>query len=148
MKFSENERKKLSECVLKNGENLVDFHHNLLKISGYKIDSFDNTNWYHGIGHASDYYYYMLLHFILHGVLFETFATEKREGEEIGFTEKVVLPAFKKIKEKFGYQPLIVRIYPEDQSDEEDFYWWCYPPDVNEYLINYAKDNNLQFKKL
>ena len=46
--------------------------------------------------------------------------------------------------------PMAVRLYPDPdgQSEEEDFYWWCYPPHINEYLTQYAHDNNLPVKKL
>jgi len=144
----ENENKKLSECALMTGENLIDFHRKLLEVSGYKIDINDNTSWYNKIGHASDYYYYLLLHFVAHGVLFETFSTEEREGEEVGFTSKIVLPAIEKIEQKFGLKPLFFRRYPKNQTDEEDFYWWCYPPAVNKWIVEYAKNNKINFKQV
>lgn len=144
--IKENENKKLKECTLLTGENLIDFHRQLMEVSGYKIDICDNTSWYNKIGHASDYYYYLLLHFVAHGVLFETFSTEEREGREAEFISKVVLPALEKIEQKFGLKPLIFRHYPENQTDEEDFFWWCYPTHVNSYIIEYAKEKKFKFK--
>ena len=81
MNFHDNEKKKLGECILKTGENLFVFHHNLFEISKFKIELLENTEYFKKIGHATDYYYYIYLHFISHGVLFETYSVEKREGE-------------------------------------------------------------------
>ncbi len=148
MNFHNNEKRKLDECILKTGEKLVDFHKNLFKISKYQIAFLENTKYLNKIGHAIDYYYYIYLHFICHGVLFETYSVEEREGEEIGFTNNIILPTIKKVEAKLGLNPLIIRAYPENQSDEEDFYWWSYQPNINDYLIEYAKKNRLTFKKV
>jgi hypothetical protein len=147
MDFHANEKKPLGEAVLKTGEKLVDFHHNLLKNSGYPIDLQDNTNWFRNIGHAADYYYPLLLHFVAHGVLFETFFDEEDSSENT-FTNSIVYPAIEKIKNKFGLTPIILRLYPQDQTDEEDFYWWSYPPEINDQLIKYAKKSQLLFKNV
>lgn len=146
MDFGKNERKILGECVLKSGEKLVDFHHKLLDFSGYSIEFFDNTDWYHSIGKAADYYYPLLLHYIAHGVLFETFFDED-DTSETSFTKNIVFPAIEKIKGKYGLAPIILRLYPKNQTTEEDFYWWSYPPNVNEYLLNYVKENSLPLKE-
>jgi hypothetical protein len=140
-------KKKLSECVLKTGEKLVDFHHNLFKVLGYWVDFLENSKWFHDIGKASDYYYYLLLHFVAYGVLFDVFQTEEDETEDV-FTNKVVLPALEKIEQIFGVKPLVIRLYPKNQTDEEDFYWWCYPPAANKRIIEYVKENQLNFKKV
>ncbi|MDP1884519.1 MAG: hypothetical protein Q8L10_04065 [Candidatus Moranbacteria bacterium] len=147
MNFHENEKKKLSKCILKNGEILIDFHHDLCKLSGYNIEICDNTAWKRGMRDVSEYYHYTMLHFIAHGVLFENFFDEGGTSED-EFTHEVVYPAIKKIEEDFGVKPLIVRLYPENQTDEEDFYWWSYPPYINNYIVDYAKKNNMNFKKL
>jgi len=145
MNFHENEKKKLGECVLKSGEKLVDFHHRLFNLLGCKAESVDTSKWCHSIGSAADYYYYFLLHFVAHGVLFDVFQTVEDEKEDV-FTSNVVLPALEKIERKFGLKPLIVRLYPENQTDEEDFFWWCYPSGANRSIIKYAKDNELNLK--
>ncbi|MFA6159465.1 MAG: hypothetical protein WC678_00025 [Parcubacteria group bacterium] len=147
MNFHENEKKKLGECVLKTGEKLVDFHHNLFNISMHRVDCIENSNWFHNIGDASRYYYYVLLHFVAHGVLFDVFQSEEDEAEDV-FTREIVLPTIEKIKQKFNIKPLIIRLYPSNQSTEEDFYWWCYPPVVNKYIIDYAEKHELPLKKL
>lgn len=146
--FFENEKKKLDEVVLKDGENLLQFHHKLFTIASYQsIDLFDNSTWFKSFGNAADYYYYLLLHFVCHGVLFETFITdpEDKEGE---FTRSIVLPAIQKIKDRFGVVPLVIQQYPDNQTKEEDFFWWCYPEVVNNFLAEYAQSSNLAFKKV
>jgi len=141
------EGKKLNEIILKTGENLVDFYHKLFDVSKYSIELKDITGWCHDIGSASDYYYPYLLHFVAHGVLFEFFVSEE-DPRENSFTNDIIMPALKKIEDKFGIKPLVIRTYPEDQTDDEDFYWWCYPPNINSYIVNYAKENKLNFKKI
>lgn len=62
------------------------------------------------------------------------------------FTNDIIIPNFEKIKEKFGVAPVIVRLYPDNQNEEEDFYWRSCPPGVNETIIKYANSNNLNIK--
>lgn len=146
--FFDNEKKKLGEATLKDGEKLVEFHHRLFPIAGYTdVVLFDNSQWFKNFKNASEYYYYLLLHFVCHGVLFETFIIdpEDSEGE---FTRSVILPALQRIYENFGVQPLIIQQYPDIQTKEEDFYWWCYPNRVNDYLIKYSLDRGLDFKRV
>lgn len=135
MNFHENEKKKLGECILKNGEKLIDFHRNLFKVAGYDVEILENSEWFHNIGKAKDYYYYFLLHFVTHGILFETFSMEEREKGEAEFVNDIIISNTERIKDKFGIKPIVVRSYPENQTDEEDFYWWSYPPNINDYLI-------------
>ncbi len=142
MNFHENEKKKLGECVIKSGKRLVEFHKNLFDISGYQVDFVENSKWFHNIGRASDYYYYFLLHFIAHGILFETFFDEGGSVED-AFTKEVISPALEKIEAEFGVKPLIVRSYPKHQDNEEGFYWWSYPPSVNKHIVEYANDGNI-----
>lgn len=141
--FSQNGRKKFSDIITHSGETLVDFHHRLLDVNGYRIDHRDLTDWLHTIGKPAEYYYPLLLHFVAHGVWFENLVTTD-EGEN-GFTNTIVLPTMKKIEERYGLRPLIVRLYPDEetQTDEDDFYWWCYPPQINDYLVQHAREKKL-----
>jgi hypothetical protein len=148
MNFHENEKKPLSKVKIKSGENLVDFHHNLFNLMKFDVNFLENTDWFKNIGHAQDYYYYLLLHFIAHGVLFETFSLDERERGEAEFVNNIVISNIKKVEEKFGLKPLIVRSYPENQDDDEDFYWWCYPSNINDFLVNFANENRFSFKKI
>ena len=147
MNFHQNTRTALSDCVLKDGTKLVDFHHNLLSLGGGDIMIHDNTAWYQGIGKATDYYQSLLLHFVAHSVLFETFYDEGGTTEDT-FTHKVAYPSITSIKEEFGILPLIVRSLPEAQNDEEDFYWWSHTPHVNAYILAYAAEHNLELKTI
>jgi hypothetical protein len=56
------------------GQNLVEFHHELLQKQLPGMESFDMSNWHHfnGTG-AKGYYPYFLALFMCHGVLFENF---------------------------------------------------------------------------
>lgn len=38
---------------------------------------------------------------------------------------------------------MVVREFPENQTDEEDFYWWSHSPRVNAYLLEYARQHNM-----
>lgn len=145
MDFHTNEKREVGECVLKTGENLATFHHRLLKLDGYGLEPYDNSAWYRRNGHASNYCYPMLLHFVAHAVLFENYRTEDGSAET-RFTHEVVFPAIKRIQATFGLAPLIVRAYPEDQTDEEDFYWWSHSSKVNRYLLDYAREHGLKIK--
>lgn len=72
--FFANEKKQIGEIALKNGKNLIEFHHELFPVGGYSPSIVaDNSKWFKMFNRASDYYYYLLLHFVCHGVLFETF---------------------------------------------------------------------------
>ena len=146
--FSSNDRKKICEVVKHTGKRLVDFHHRLLEIGGYNIEHRDMTDWFRGFGKPTDFYYPILLHFVAHGVLFENYLTEKENKSEGVFTNNVVFPAMRRIKDKFGLRPLVVRLCPENQSEEENFYWKCYPPRVNEYILNYSRENNLPMREI
>ncbi len=131
----------LSEITLQNGTTLVDFHHDLVKCSGYMTEYRDNTVWFKDLGKPSDYYYYFFLHFIAHGVLFEVYTSD----EEKSFYDVAIFPNLEKIRQKFGVIPLIVSALPDPntQTVAEDFYWWSYPPHINDYLLKYAQDNGL-----
>ncbi|MFZ2778640.1 MAG: hypothetical protein WAZ96_05565 [Candidatus Moraniibacteriota bacterium] len=147
MNFHDNEKKMLRDCVLKTGEKMIDFHRNLFEISGYEVDFLENSKWLRSIGGAKEYYYYFFLHFVAHGALFETFFDEGGSGED-KFTNDIILPSIKKIKEKLGIAPLIIRLYSANQNEEEDFYWWSYPPHVNDYIIEYANNKKFRFKQI
>ena len=141
-------KKKLSEIIIKTDELLVNFHHNLFRISGYSMDGLDNSQWFQQFGNASAYYYFYLLHFVVHGVWFENIEPYYEDGSTSDFILNVTYPAIQKIEEKFGVRPLVVRMYPLNQNVEEDFYWWSYPKNVNDWIVKYAKENNLTFKKI
>jgi len=151
--FHVNEKKKIGEVVTKSGEKLIDFHRKLMEISGYKIESPDATSVMFknfGEGKPIDWYYPYLLHFVAHGVVFDNYEAFDDDEKGIAFLKEIIEPNIKKIEEKFGLKPMVIRMYPnpENQISEEDFYWWSYLPKVNEYIIDYANKNKLHFKKV
>lgn len=146
--FNINEKRITGEVVTRCEGKLVDFHHELLGLLKYNLEIKDKADWARNIGKPEYFYYQYLLHFVAHGILFETIQPEEKSSRAFVFHNNVILPSLKKIKDKFGLSPLIVRVYPENQNEEEDFFWWCYPPKINKYLIEYAKKNNLSFQYL
>lgn len=103
---------KLSEITTEAGTSLVDFHHRLWgHIPGNNI-RLDCSEWIQKFGSACDYYVPALSLFVSHGVLFNDFhghanpLSSKKSGE---FTRSVVEPAYKRVEEIFGYNPLIFR---------------------------------------
>jgi hypothetical protein len=143
--FHDNEQKEIRDVITPMGEKLVDFHHRLMEVSGFAINYFDNSKTLKQFGGAQNYYYQYLLNSVCHGVIFETFEGDDHENS---FTEKIVRPAVKQIKEKFNLKPLIVRVFPPDQNDKEDFYWWSFPKKINDWLVKYLRENNFSFKKI
>lgn len=114
-----NDGKRLGEIKTHWKEPLVDFHRNLFDSYGLNNDLnfYDISDWFHRNGlHAGDYYYKMLLFFIVHGILFENFLIT---GTEKDFTQNIFLPAFKKIIKLTGLKPLIVPIPPMDIEYDE-----------------------------
>lgn len=145
--FSKSEKKKFSEIFLADGKRLIDFHYELFDVAGYKIELSSINEWHRSIGNSLEYYYFLFLHCIAHGVFFGSFLNEG-DSYENAFTRNVVIPAFERAKRMFSMKPLVVRLFPENQDEYEDFYWWCYPYHVNKYLIEYAKKNDLKFKNV
>jgi len=141
-------KKRMSEIIMKTGETLVAFHHSLLRKIDSTIDLIDKTDWTEKIGKPHAWYYYFMLHFVAHGVWFENIEPYNEDGSEHPFIKNTTNPTIHQIQEKFGLNPLVVRIYPLNQNAEEDFYWRSYPKNVNDWIVKYAKENNLTFKKV
>ncbi|MEI6191276.1 MAG: hypothetical protein WCP24_02840 [bacterium] len=139
--FHDCEKIPLKDILTKDGKNLVEFHHNLIKESNLDVDIFDMSKWFKSFGKAKDYYYPFLLHCLAHGALFESFILDEDDKREYAFTKDVVFPAIKKIKEKFGLDPIIVKMYPDGQTEEEDLYWWSYPPCIDKSITKYLEIN-------
>jgi len=104
------EGRTLSEITTKAGTNLVDFHHRLWnQIPGTKV-RIDCSDWVQSFGNAEDYYFPELSLYVAHGVLFNDFHPASNPLSSNGsawFTEKIVEPAFEKVKEVFGVSPII-----------------------------------------
>lgn len=121
--------KKFSEVTTLWGENLVDFHHRILRKYVTKdLELYDDFQWFaenEMKTSIEQYYKKFLALFVAHGVLFENFTNE---GDEERFTAEVFLPALHEIIQTFGKAPLIIPAQPEDEV--MDVYWWCYPREV------------------
>lgn len=116
------------------GQNLVEFHHGLLRQRLPGMEICDVSEWPNFKGcSAADYYRYFLAFFVCHGVLFENFVTNE---EEAGFSHAVVLPAMAEVLERFGMNPLIVPALSTEKL--ADKYWWCYPESVKGEIEKYV----------
>jgi len=127
--IDDSENKEFSNINTINGDKLIDFHHKMLNfdIPGFSMENLvDISNWCgKNGGKASDYYHNFLAWFICNGILFENFLTHKNESN---FTKKVVLPAFKRVEERFGLKPLIVPIVKNNEA--EDIFWRSYHKEI------------------
>jgi hypothetical protein len=118
-----NEKKKIRELETLWGENFVDFHHRALTAFYEDIEIHDGSDYYHKLGrNPKEYYKYIFAFYIRNGILFENYLLTDKEKQ---FTEEILLPAFEYVWKKFGVKPLIVPIWPQNESDNK--YWWCYP---------------------
>lgn len=121
--------KYMDEIQTLDGENFVDFHHRLLRtfVQRELPPVSDFSVWFaQSKLHTPHVPYarYLAL-FICDGMLLANFTTEKHE---VFFTEQVVLPAFRHLREHFGVKPLIIPVSPPD-SDESPL-WNYYPADL------------------
>lgn len=146
MDFHANEKKSLGACKLKTGERLVEFHHRLFERSGCTIELLDNSAWFRRYGEPKDFYYRLFLHYVAHGLTLESLFDETASG--VAFLNEVVEPAIERIERRYGLKPLVVRQYPTEQTEDEDFYWWAYPAELNACILEYAQGNGLRIKKI
>ena len=125
--FAKYDGKKLKDVSTLWGESMINFHKRLFDVvcsnnSNFKF--YESSSWLKlGGNRAVDYYTNFILLFICHGILFENFLFCGGEGE---FTQKILLPAFKKAYTLAGVKPLIVPIPPMDSEIEEDIHWHSY----------------------
>jgi hypothetical protein len=137
--------KKLKDIVTFWGEPLSQFHHRYLEKSypGFAQKLEDVSSWLnYSKGGAKVYYNDLMALFICHGVLFEGFLSS---GIESAFTENVFKPAFRRITEHFGVQPLIVELGGDDCSVDPS--WWYYKKEqieVVKQLVQEWKDGKVQ----
>ncbi|MDO8659917.1 MAG: hypothetical protein Q7K54_04970 [Candidatus Parcubacteria bacterium] len=145
--FKKYHGKQIPEVKVISGESLIDFHRNLFKFSQYPINEItDISEYFKSYGKPKDYYPFYLANFICHGVLFENFETDPKT-HEYKFTEEVALPVINFLEKKFGFRPIIVKLYPDNQNNDEDFFWWCYNRNINNFLIDYVNKNNCVVKE-
>ncbi|MEI7425783.1 MAG: hypothetical protein WCK16_02545 [Candidatus Moraniibacteriota bacterium] len=120
-----NDGKKMYELETVWGNNLADFHHQLLDSADndYSLSRLDVSDFFKSVGlHAEEYYPYFLALFICHGVLFENYLLS---NEQARFVRNVFLPNYKKVQNILGLKPLIVRLFSNEE--EANIYWKYYP---------------------
>lgn len=128
-----NDGKRLKDIKTNWSEPLTSFHRSLFDSYGLNknIVFYDISDWFNRNGsHACDYYYKMLLFFVVHGILFENFLITGTENE---FTKNIFLPAYKKVIKLTGLKPLIVPIPPMDAEYDE---YVVYHPQEIKKIIN------------
>jgi hypothetical protein len=112
------------------GENFVDFHHNLFRLEGDVVQTFDVSRFKTNGETASEVYRKILALFICHGILFENYFVNTSSDEK-RFTHEVIIPMFDEAYERFGVKPLIVPII---SSEDEDASWQAYPESLRELV--------------
>lgn len=138
--------KKLKDVKIHNGTSLVDFYRNLFEIFHPGLDIEDISDWFLKHKPAATYYKILMEHFICFGVFFVS--VDGENDSEDYFTHKVMIPAIKETELKYGLKPIIVRPFPKDQTTKEDFYWFSYNRSINNFLLKYARSNNLTLQDL
>lgn len=125
--------KPLSDVRCKNGESLIDFHHNLMqKVVKFDTNRFclEATPWFQSSGgNALGYYEQFLMLFIRDAILFEEVLPTASEEQ---FARDVIIPAFTSVTEKFGLKPLIIELIPKNKSGR--IYWDSYTKEVEKYM--------------
>ena len=140
--FKEHEGKPIRSIRTLWGQDLVDFHHDLLRKAGSNITLFEGSDWYLSFDFKSkEYYKYFLAVFIRNAILFENFSCVG-DPQENKFINEVFLPALKDVETVFGMKPLIVRTTPQEEDiyTLENPYWMCYPKHLEEYVNDHLKN--------
>jgi len=132
--FKDAEKKKMCELKTLWGENLVDFHHFLMKKMFPEMDGRveDISGWVKRNGGMPKNYYFKILSFaICHAVLFDDFDSLKSEEN---FTNEIVLPAFREVEKYFSVKPIIVKISKKGEQEKNPC--WCYYSHETKEIIN------------
>ncbi len=134
--FNESNGLKLKDVKTADGKSLYDFHKEIFNRykDSQQIEFLDASGWYdsHG-GDASTYYTHFLMLFVAHGILFENFLFNEKEGD---FTQKVVLPALENVEKIIGLKPIIVPLVPFDIEEDENWYWIHHDVVEDKYFKN------------
>ena len=104
------------------GENLVQFHHWLLRTFFAGLTPLNESAWYRARGESPrEFYPAHYARFICHGVLLESYLETPRESP---FIHEVVLPAFERVASLFGKKPLIVPLLPPGGAADPSWSWY------------------------
>lgn len=124
------EKKPLKDIKTLWGEDLIRFHHRMLRQFTDGIELYDASSWYNSNGDmAKKYYCHFLALFLRNGVMFEDFLLK---GHEQKFTYDIVAPAFKIITDIFGIKPLVIPIFTG--RHEPTSLDMCYRDDLSQYF--------------
>lgn len=125
----------LSNVQTLKGESLIELHHDLFQhITGHQVHklSVNGSAWFDSFGNgASSYYEAFLSIFLANGVLAEIFWGEKTEKE---LSEKIVIPAFNHLFEKYKVKPLILNFQPKYEQHRK--FYECYPNQTTDFLVS------------
>lgn len=132
--FNKYSGKPISEVKTLWDQPIVDFHHELFlsRFPSFQESEniFDNSEWFIEVGGTTRAYYDALLSLtIRHGILFDNFLLDRKEG---AFTRDVFLPAFLDVYKNSGMKPLIVALEPNDL--EGDVFWLSHPPAAEQII--------------
>lgn len=115
------------------GEDLVAFHHRILGKNGYaNVRTFDASTYkLNGLGPFE--MYLKILGFCSNfSILLENFLVKTDKGER-SFTERIIFPAFRKVRQAVRKKPMIVPLM--GVNDEENVFWQYYSSDVGDLLL-------------
>ncbi len=127
--FNKTDGKLFSEIETVWGEKLINFHQRLFRELGLEEVEFpDDADWIdrHYRGNLLRHYKDLMALFVVHGIFFENYNPD--EPQEVYFVRTILRPACEYVKEKFGYYPLIVQVFPT--SFESTHFWMSYPSKV------------------
>lgn len=131
--FNVSTGKKFKDVECLTGEDIISFHHNLFRTItklNPKTYCFDASDWFKSAGERAELYYEQLLTlFIRDGIMFENFMSFRSES---AFTKSIIVPAFEKLKSRYGIQPLIVRLLPENEDMRQ--FWDAYPKKIQKFV--------------
>lgn len=116
----------LDEVRCKNGQLLIDFHHQILKRVSPETQPVDTSSWFRAASRQNLYYLDYLSLFVTSAILFEIFFLD--DAEERRFAEEHVFPAMVRVVETYGVKPLIVRLFTPEEEREP--WLWHYAAEI------------------
>ncbi len=127
--FNKTDGKIFSEIETVWGEKLINFHQRLFReLELEEVEFPDDADWIdrHYRGNLLRHYKDLMALFLVHGIFFENYNPD--EPQEVYFVRTILRPACEYVKEKFGYYPLIVQVFPT--TFESTLFWMSYPSKV------------------